>query len=39
MIKHVDDGKGITSKDLREGHPRLDLSAAQPHVPVEVQDN
>jgi endoglucanase len=40
MVRHMDamnDGKGITADDLREGHPRLDLSAEQPHLPAETQ--
>ena len=38
MVLHMDamnGGKGITAQDLRDGHPRLDQSADQFHLPVE----
>lgn len=37
MIVHMDtmnDGKGINADDLKDGHPRLDLSSSQQHVTV-----
>ena len=38
MVLHMDamnGGKGIIAQDLRDGHPRLDQSADQFHLPVE----
>ncbi len=41
-ILHMDamnDGKGITAQDLRDGHPRLDRSAVQSHLPMPELDS
>ena len=41
-IVHMDGmngGKGITAQDLRDGHPRLDQSASQSHLPLPESDD
>ena len=41
-VVHMDgmnDGKGITGQDLRDGHPRLDQSAEQKHLPLPKSDS
>ena len=41
-IVHMDGmngGKGITAQDLRDGHPRLDQSSTQSHLPLPESDD
>ena len=41
-IVHMDGmngGKGITAQDLRDGHPRLDQSSPQSHLPLPESDD
>ena len=41
-VLHMDGmngGKGITGQDLRDGHPRLDQSTEQNHLPLPASDS